>query len=68
MNKIDFELGKMKEPALLYLVGLSDSKTDEVFIKIGITSQSIEDRFKDIPYTIEIFDIITTDGLTARGY
>lgn len=68
MNKIDFELGKMKEPALLYLVGLSDSKTDEVFIKIGITSQSIEDRFKDIPYTIEIFDIITTDGLTARAY
>lgn len=51
---------KLSKNARLYKVRLYNDK--ESFIKIGITTKSIEKRFKYIPYNFEIIKIIEGDS------
>lgn len=51
---------KVSKIAKLYKVRLYNDK--ESFIKIGITTQSLEKRFKNIPYNFEVLKLIEGDS------
>lgn len=51
---------KLSKTAILYKVRLYNNK--ESFIKIGITTNYIEKRFKSIPYNYEVIKIIEGDS------
>lgn len=67
MGKIvENELNRALKPHLLYLVILEGN--DELFCKIGVTSNDVETRFKDDKYNVISSRVIKfKDGVSARG-
>lgn len=51
-------------PAGIYIVKLT--RDDESFFKIGISTKSAHERLKDIPYSVEIINVIFTNSCGAN--
>jgi hypothetical protein len=59
------EILRLNDPHILYLALLR--KNSEVFIKIGITSQSFEKRFENEPYKATLINGFQHNGYVVRA-
>lgn len=68
VTNAESEFANLKKPHILYLITMT--KNLDSFCKIGITRQTLQNRFKNYlaeGYVIEIKKVLYMDGYKARG-